>query len=888
MNGTELLAEFRKSRAETAFGELVRRYTNLVYSVAKRRLGNVCLAQEVTQTVFIRLARAVPVIGSDAELAAWLHRTTVHASIDQWRSEFRRRAREERALAMQTEHDPDSTWNEVSPLLDEILNQLNDGERHVILLRFFEHRSMRELGVVLGISEDAAKMRVSRAMEHLRAMFGERGVACATAALASLLVERAVEAAPAALIVTLATLQIPAAATVAPGAAIAWLLARAWTAKFIAGVAAGLAIAAIAIFWPASESRKGGNPDAGVFAANPPGPQAKLLESSTSNELGGVAAQTAPDPIKLLQALVLARNRIYSGEMEFEVATYEFDRAFEGTNRVRLIARFDGVKRRFESFGREYAYTSMAPDARETTDNRMRTEGLDQEAATEAGLLKPFESHHVVSFNGATLLDYWENDGKPVRTSIADPARGSVNYIFDPRCLAIAASPGVTDTVESCLGYDSTNSVQLLGEDTIEGSSTWHVRIWRWGGTAAADFWLEKANPIRVLRHAFNGSEVVSRYDPANPRDPLPTEVRAMILHGTTGTQTAFTQRRLVRRSARLNIPIDPSSWTLAGLGMKPGTDVADCRISRSLGYWTGSGLSEELPHKTLPMQGPPDRAELMSLLERQPESPWALQAAEWVIFNTPDGSEVDKAADVILQDHIRDTNLVSLCLGFERLRHRCSRKLLEAMLNKNASAEVRGYACFSLAELRKDEANYGLDPKATAEAERLFERVIREFGRVNRNRTPLADLARPELADLRQLTIGRPAPETRGVDFEGQPVKLSDYRGNAVLLIFWGQCGGCRPEVPPLLDLLQRFDGKPFAILGVYCDDDAAKARLIAQEAGMTWPSIFDGRSGLVSRAWHNQGWPLFDVVDAKGIIRFRNLSEVRVSDAVNKVMNQ
>src|SRR5690349_14401749 len=117
MKGTELLAEFRKSRAEAAFGELVRRYTNLVYSIAKRRLSNVSLAQEVTQTVFIRLARSVPVIRSDAQLAAWLHRTTVHASIDQWRSEFRRRAREERALAMQTEHDQHSTWNEISPLL---------------------------------------------------------------------------------------------------------------------------------------------------------------------------------------------------------------------------------------------------------------------------------------------------------------------------------------------------------------------------------------------------------------------------------------------------------------------------------------------------------------------------------------------------------------------------------------------------------------------------------------------------------------------------------------------------------------------------------------------------------------------------------------------------
>lgn len=111
MNGTDLLAEFRKSRAEGAFGELVRRYTNLVYSVAKRRLRNGALAEEVTQTVFIRLAKAAPNLRGDAELVAWLHRTTVHASIDLWRSESRRRAREEHAVAMQAEPAENSTWN---------------------------------------------------------------------------------------------------------------------------------------------------------------------------------------------------------------------------------------------------------------------------------------------------------------------------------------------------------------------------------------------------------------------------------------------------------------------------------------------------------------------------------------------------------------------------------------------------------------------------------------------------------------------------------------------------------------------------------------------------------------------------------------------------------
>src|SRR5436190_15652304 len=138
MNGTELLAEFRERRSEGAFSELVRRYTNLVYSVAKRRLSNVSLAEEVTQSVFIRLAKAPPNLRGDAELVAWLHRTTVHASIDLWRSEFRRRAREAHAVTMQTDPNENLAWNEMAPVLDEALNELEDADRQVVLLRFFD------------------------------------------------------------------------------------------------------------------------------------------------------------------------------------------------------------------------------------------------------------------------------------------------------------------------------------------------------------------------------------------------------------------------------------------------------------------------------------------------------------------------------------------------------------------------------------------------------------------------------------------------------------------------------------------------------------------------------------------------------------------------------
>src|SRR6185369_3372450 len=123
MNGTDLLAEFRATRSEASFSELVRRFTNLVYSIAKRRVTDVTLAQEITQIVFIRLANAPPRLDKEAQLLAWLHRTTVHVSIDLWRSETRRRAREQHAVAMQNDRTEEIAWSEMTPVLDEALDR---------------------------------------------------------------------------------------------------------------------------------------------------------------------------------------------------------------------------------------------------------------------------------------------------------------------------------------------------------------------------------------------------------------------------------------------------------------------------------------------------------------------------------------------------------------------------------------------------------------------------------------------------------------------------------------------------------------------------------------------------------------------------------------------
>jgi RNA polymerase sigma factor (sigma-70 family) len=235
MSENELLKAFREERSEEAFAELVRRYAGLVYSVAKRRLTNATLAEDIMQIVFIRFAKTPPPVQNEAELAAWLHRTTVNVTIDIWRSETRRRSREQQAVAMEPATSEDAVWEEISPNLDEALNQLNDEDRQALLLRFFGGKRMRDVGAALGVSEDAAKMRVSRALDRIRTQLGVRSAACTAAVLGTLLAKRSVEAAPVQLVSRLAAMKLPAAAGVAGIGGVLGAFLRSSTFKLAAG-----------------------------------------------------------------------------------------------------------------------------------------------------------------------------------------------------------------------------------------------------------------------------------------------------------------------------------------------------------------------------------------------------------------------------------------------------------------------------------------------------------------------------------------------------------------------------------------------------------------------------------------------------------------------------
>jgi peroxiredoxin len=332
--------------------------------------------------------------------------------------------------------------------------------------------------------------------------------------------------------------------------------------------------------------------------------------------------------------------------------------------------------------------------------------------------------------------------------------------------------------------------------------------------------------------------------------------------------------------------------------------------------------------------------AKMWRLAEENPRNAVAFDALVWLVeqdhgfFEAPAerADVMKKVVDVLIRDHLDELSAhltdrnVAMALNngeafpaphrerihralFERARDRTSRgraglalaRYLKASADFIESLALRGsdpsrrieatkFTPTYLAELRKTDYQ-----ALRTEAGRVLDRVIAEYGDVpNVNgsvvtKEPLAEVAARELAEIRSLAVGMTAPEIVGVDVEGKPMRLSDYRGKVVLLDFGSHehCAGCKLMYPRLRAIVDRLRGRPFAVLGINNNDRRGALKQAMAEGEITWPCWWDGDKedgpGPIASAWNIRGYPTFILLDHRGVIRSKgdvHPSDVRTFD--------
>jgi thiol-disulfide isomerase/thioredoxin len=378
----------------------------------------------------------------------------------------------------------------------------------------------------------------------------------------------------------------------------------------------------------------------------------------------------------------------------------------------------------------------------------------------------------------------------------------------------------------------------------------------------------------------------------------------------------------------------------------------------------------------------PPDLAaycrQMVDLAESSPDDPAARDALLWVlnqVLNQPlrtdlgaYGDQFARAGALLVRHHGDDPEAVRIGLTLDNRATPRRDALLLGFYAAAKGREAKGLARLALAQYLahktkevayargvegrpKQRFSYGgkvvreedltdeqyayhlelrqCDPQVIrAEAERLYEEVISEYGDVphvtrrsreleallkeptpERDGEPLTDedrrqieawLARKKtlgqeaearLDEMLNLAFGKPAPEIDGVDINGKPLKLSDYKGKVVVLVFWGSwCGPCMAQVPRERELMERLKGQPFALLGVDCEADKETARGVMARERMSWPNWYDGApsEGPIAKRYHVRSYPSVFVLDARGAIRIRGGWNEHLEQAVYKLLEE
>lgn len=314
---------------------------------------------------------------------------------------------------------------------------------------------------------------------------------------------------------------------------------------------------------------------------------------------------------------------------------------------------------------------------------------------------------------------------------------------------------------------------------------------------------------------------------------------------------------------------------------------------------------------------------EVLDLVRANPGDPAVIEGLKFVIETARRGpGDESYRAMELLRDHVRDPGMGDLCGRLFHFGHApVAESLLRAVMETHPSREDRGQACHTLAlylklqaqmvrRVREEPARVDeyvherhkeatqrfvneADPEALEkQSQALFERVVAEFPDVKDwyDQRPLGAIAEGELFAMRNLTLGKMAPEITGKDHEGNPFALSDYRGKVVVLTFSGNwCGPCVRMYPQERALVSRMNDRPFALVSVNTDADVETLKKSIASGQITWRCWWDGgTTGPITTRWGVQVFPSIFVLDRSGVIRSKDVRGEDLDRAVESLLDE
>lgn len=264
------------------------------------------------------------------------------------------------------------------------------------------------------------------------------------------------------------------------------------------------------------------------------------------------------------------------------------------------------------------------------------------------------------------------------------------------------------------------------------------------------------------------------------------------------------------------------------------------------------------------------------------PKDEVAAEALAFAVFGLD--SKDEKVFAALSQDFIKTDKIKRFVQMAASGAPDAARPVLEKVLAENPAKDVQGMAAFALATMAFEKQG---DAKAAKEAETYFARVEKEFADVKAGRATLGEMARGSLFELRNLQVGMKAPVAESKNLKDEKVSLADYKGKVVVLDVWATwCGPCKAMIPHEREMVEKFKDKPFALISVSADDQKKELEDFLAKESMPWVHWWEGPEATLLKTWNVRFFPTIYVIDAKGVIRHKNIRGAELEKAVEALV--